>query len=102
MAEKGIPYNAVKDPRVINESCWKAVDDNLLPNPPFDLKWEEDEAYVKASKKQSYDTKVIMAHEFRENPEGFQSIAQTVADSYNDQHKLRVGEDLPIGFEEEK
>ncbi len=97
------PWQPSKDPRVTNESCWKATDDNLLPNPPTSKEHEMvDEVYAEATKEQSHDTKVIMAHEFRENPDSFKAVAQQVADSYNDQHALTVGGDAPIDFDEEE
>jgi hypothetical protein len=102
MAEKGIPYDSVKDSRVTNESCWKAVDDNLLPNPPYNAEHPKDEVLAGLVKEDTNKTKIIMAHEFRENPDGFKAMAEDVADSYNSQHKLRVGEDLPKGFKEEE
>ena len=41
------------------------------------------------------ETKIIMAHECRENSEGFKEIAQTIVDAYNEANKLRVGRELP-------
>jgi ERCC4-related helicase len=102
MPKNGIPYDAVKDPRITNESCWKAVDDNLLPNPPHDTEHPKDEVLAGLVKEDINKTKIIMAHEFRENAEGFKAMAEDVADSYNNQHKLRVGEELPVGFKEEE
>jgi hypothetical protein len=46
-----------------------------------------------------HDTKVIMAHEFREDPEMFKEVAEAVANSYNEQHKLEVGGKLPPELE---
>ena len=102
-----------KDNRVTDAGCWKAVNDNTLPNPadpdpdpdPKRPKSREnlslDEWEKRVTEAQKHDTKVIMAHEFRENPDGFKAMAQAVADSYNDQHKLVVGEELPLGLKEE-
>ena len=97
-----IPYDKVKDPRTTNESCWKALNDNLLPNPPFNVEHSKDEVFADRVEKNVVSTKIIMAHEFRENPDGFNSMAQAIADSYNDQHKLHVGGSLPIGFDNEE
>lgn len=90
-------YQQGRDPRVTNESCWKSTDDNLLPNPPPNLKHEVDAHYAKLIADQKHDTKVIMAHEFRENPKGYKEMQQAVADTYNEANKLVVGEDLPEG-----
>lgn len=99
MAEQ---WQQPKDPRVTNESCWKSTDDNLLPNPPINLEHEVDKHYEKLTCKNVSDTKVIMAHEFREDPDSFKAVAQQVADSYNDQHALTVGGRPPIELMEEK
>ena len=90
-------YKEGRDPRVTNESCWKAVDDNLIPNPPQDTKHETDKLYAKTIAEDVKKTKIIMAHEFRENPEGFKEIAQSVVDAYNEANKLEVGKELPEG-----
>jgi len=90
-------YKEGRDPRVTNESCWKAVDDNLLPNPPQDTRHEPDKLYAKTIAKDIEKTKIIMAHEFRDNPDGYKQIAQVVVDAYNEANQLRVGEELPEG-----
>jgi hypothetical protein len=83
---------------VTNEGCWKAVNDNLRPNPPFDpdILEEQREEIAKA---QNHDTKVIMAHEFREDPEGFKALTKAVVDSYNEEHTLVAGGELPEQLE---
>ncbi|KKN92426.1 hypothetical protein LCGC14_0209170 [marine sediment metagenome] len=93
---------ALKDPRVTNEGCWKSSDDNRIPNPPVDGVHQEDKHYDKVTAGKKHDTKVIMAHEFRENPEGFQAMAQTVVDSYNEENSLEVGGELPEILTKEK
>lgn len=91
-------YQQGRDPRVTNEACWKGGKDNLLPNPPYDAESDKDEEIEGPVKKAKNDVKVIMAHEFRENPEGLRSIAEAIVDSYNEQHSITV----EIGKEEEK
>lgn len=90
-------YKEGRDPRVTNESCWKAVNDNLLPNPPQDTKHEADKLYTKMIAEDVTKTKIIMAHEFRENPEGYKDIAQSVVDAYNEANTLSVGGEIPEG-----
>ena len=90
-------YKQGRDPKVTNESCWKPVNDNLLPNPPQDTKHDDDKLYAKMTDEKRHTTKIIMAHEFRENPEGFKEIAQSVADAYNEANKLEVGKEIPEG-----
>ena len=89
-----------KDPRMTNESCWKAHDDNLLPNPPLDTQYDPDPVLSEKMERPTDVVKIIMAHELRENLEGFKSMAEQVAKSYNQQHELIVGEELPLGLKE--
>lgn len=91
-------YEQGRDPRVTNESCWKAQDDLRLPNPPQDTEHAKDKLYAKKTADGVLKTKIIMAHEFRENPEGFKEIAQNVADTYNEANELRVGGEVPAGI----
>ena len=80
---------------------WQAADDNRIP--PADLRnideYDEREEAANVSK---HDTKVIMAHEFREDPEMFKTIAESVADSYNEAHCLKVGGELPAELEKKE
>ncbi len=89
-------YKEGRDPRVTNESCWKGNDD-WIPNPPQDTKHDEDSIYAKVVAENIHSTKIIMAHEFRENPEGFKGIAQAVVDAYNEANTLSVGGVIPEG-----
>ena len=91
-----------KDPRVTSEGIWKPTDDCLLPNPPLDAEHGEDKVFDEEIKEKKHDTKVIMAHEFRENPEGFKTVAQKVADSYNEANCLEVGGELPDVLEKKE
>ena len=97
-------YQQGRDPRVTNESCWKGPMDNLLPNPPQDTKHEVDSVYAKVVAENKHNTEIIMAHEFREHPDGFKEIAQLVVDAYNEVNTLSVGGECPtsIATEEEE
>ena len=95
-------YKQLKDARVTNESCWKGSNDHSLPNPPINIKHAVDELYAKMTDNKLNVTKIIMAHEFRENPEGFKSIAQDVVDAYNKAHTLSVGGEVPESLDIEK
>ena len=97
-------YKQGRDPRVTNESCWKGPNDNLIPNPPQDTEHAEDTIYAKVVAENIHSTKIIMAHEFRENPEGFKDIAQSVVDAYNEANTLTLGGEIPEGsiLEKEK
>jgi hypothetical protein len=88
--------------RVTDEGCWRRSDDNRFPNPTIDLKKTVSEQREEIAAAQNHDTKIIMAHEFRENPEGFQAMAHAIADSYNEQHSLKVGEELPEQLRKEE
>ena len=89
-------WDECRDTRTTNESCWKEVDDNRLPNPPPVIVEEKDEVYSKRVNPITNKMKIIMEHELKENPESFQSIAQSIADCYNEAHTLKVGEKLPV------
>lgn len=90
-----------KDIRMTDSGRWQAANDNRIP-PPDLRNIEEYDEREEAANQSKHDTKVIMAHEFREDPELFKTVAGAVADSYNDQHKLVVGGDLPAELEKEK
>ena len=94
-------YKQGRDPRVTNESCWKG-NDNLIPNPPQDTEHAEDKLYTQMTAENKHNTEIIMAHEFRENPEGFKDIAQAVVDAYNEANTLSVGGEIPEGSVLEK
>ena len=84
---------------ITNESCWH--DRDMIPNPPESEEHQlEDNYYTKMTAKDVNKTKIIMAHEFREDSESYDSVRQQIADSYNDAHALTVGEKPPIGIEE--
>ena len=83
---------------VTNESCWHVSD--MIPNPPESDDHQKDAHYKKMTAKDVNKTKIIMAHEFREDSESYDSVRQQIADSYNDAHALTVGEKPPIGIEE--
>jgi CRISPR/Cas system CSM-associated protein Csm4 (group 5 of RAMP superfamily) len=94
------PWKGARDPRVTNEACWKATGDNLIPNPPISKEHQMiDEHYTEMVAEDVKKTKIIMAHEFRENPKGLRSIAQAVVDSYNEQHQIST--ELGEGGEDE-
>ena len=97
-------YKEGRDPRVTNESCWKGNDNlgNKLPNPPQDTEHADDRLYAKVVAENKHNTEIIMAHEFRENPDGFKDIAQTVVDAYNEANTLKVGGEIPEGSVLEK
>ncbi len=84
-----------KEERETDAGCWRKADDNRFPNPTIDLEKTVEEQREETAAVQNHDTKVIMAHEFRENPEGFKAMAEAVADSYNEAHSLKVGKELP-------
>ena len=85
---------------VTNESCWH--DRDMIPNPPESEEHQMvDNYYKKMTAKDVNKTKIIMAHEFREDSESYDSVRQQIADSYNDAHALTVGESPPIDIEEE-
>jgi hypothetical protein len=89
--------------RETDEGCWRRADDNRLPNPSINLmKTEEFDERDEAANQSNHDTKVIMAHEFREDPEMFKEVAQSVAESYNEQHCLKVGGELPAELRKEE
>ena len=90
-------YKQGRDPRVTNESCWKGPEDNLIPNPPQDTEHADDKLYTEMTDENKYKTEIIMAHEFRENPEGFKDIAQAVVDAYNEANIISVGGEIPEG-----
>ena len=87
--------------RETDAGVWRAVDDNRLPNPEYSVVDADERDDTLADTKQN-NTKVIMAHELRENPEGFKAMAEAVADSYNEAHALKVGEELPEQLKKEK
>ena len=83
---------------ITNESCWHVSE--MIPNPPESDDHQKDTHYKKITAGDVHNTKVIMAHEFREDPESYGSVRQQIADSYNDAHSLIVGEKSPIGIKE--
>ena len=85
---------------VTNESCWHETP--MVPNPPQDSEHAADELYAEMTDETRYKTEVIMAHEFREHPEGYKDIAQSVVDAYNEANALTVGGKLPDNLDTEK
>lgn len=76
-----------------NDGCWKATNDNRLPNPPLEI-----EAEIKTHKESDkLTTKIrnIMEYEFEEYPESFQAVKQEIADSYNKAHTIQPGKPFP-------
>ncbi len=92
-------YKPPKASTITNESCWH--DRDTIPNPPeSEVHQTVDEHYKKAASKDVNKTKIIMAHEFQEDPESYGSVRQQIADSYNNAHMLTVGKKPPIDIEE--
>ena len=87
-------YQPPKAVTVTNESCWH--DRDMIPNPPKEEHQMVDQYYKTVTAKDVNKTKIIMAHEFREDPDSYSSVRQQIADSYNDAHALVVGEEPPI------
>ena len=97
-----LPENLHQPPKAItitNESCWHERE--MIPNPPESKEHQMvDEHYKKVASKDINKTKIIMAHEFQEDPDSYTAVRQQVADSYNNAHMLTVGKKPPIDIEE--
>ena len=94
-------YQPPKAITVTNESCWHVTD--MIPNPPKSKVHDMvDKVYTEMSAENKHNTEIIMAHEFREHPEGYKDIAQTVVDAYNEANTLSVGGKLPDSLDTEK
>ena len=92
-------YQPPKAVTVTNESCWH--DRDMIPNPPESEEHQmEDKWYNHVAAKGVNKTKIIMAHEFREDAESYDAVRQQIADAYNDAHALTIGGRTPIDIEE--
>lgn len=76
---------------------WQAVSDMRIPKPSIN---DNNINKPDKSARPSYDilkTKIIMAHELKDNPESYRNVAKTIVDAYNKAHTIKV-----FGEEEEE